>query len=129
VVTGLDPDVPELALQERVNVKNVEFNTVIDTFSISKLDRDPFLGTITKKKTNVSTKPKRKPLAWQPVDYLGVIKTTHKKSRVFIVSINGKQYLLKRGQVKDSVTLLSGNDKSILLSYKGEQKKVSRKKQ
>jgi hypothetical protein len=102
---------------------------VVDTFSISKVDRDPFLGTITKKKTNISTKAKRKPLVWRPIDYLGVVNTSHKKARVFIVNINGKQYLLKRGQVKDSVTLLSGNDKSIVLSYKGEQKKVSRKKQ
>ena len=120
---------PELALQQPTDFKHVKFDTAIDTFSVIKVDRDPFLGTITKKKTNVATKIKRKALVWQPLDYLGVVNNANNKSRVYIITINGKQSLLKRGQIKDSIKLLSGNEKRIVLSYKGQQKTVSRKKQ
>jgi len=128
VITGLHPDLPELTSQQTLAVQKFKLDTKIDTFSISSVERDPFLGTILKKKSPSTLPKKRKTILWHPITYLGIVKNSRQKQQVFIVSINGKQCLLKRGQTRDSTTLVSGNKNRITLRYKNHQKVFARKK-
>ncbi|WP_298760631.1 hypothetical protein [uncultured Psychroserpens sp.] len=127
IITGLNPELPELNIQQVIAIKDFKVDTKVDTFSIATVDRDPFLGTITKKKTKLSVAKKRKSITWLPIVYLGIVKNKNQREQVFIVSINGKQSLLKQGQSKDSVALLGGNKNSVTFRYKNEQRTFLRK--
>lgn len=127
VISGLSPDLPESNTQQVLALKSFKIDTKIDTFSVKLVNRDPFLGTVTiKKKPSTNTK-KRKTITWQPIEYLGIIENDNLNEKIFIVSISGRQSLLKRGQKRDSITLLSGNKKTITLRYKGQSKIITRK--
>jgi hypothetical protein len=121
IVTALNPDLPEIQQQKIAVNDNYKVETTVDTFSISTVDRDPFLGTYTKKPSKRKSK-KRTPI-WIPIQYNGIVKRGH--NQMFIVSIKGKQHLLKKGQVKDSVKLVYGNSTSITMRYKNSTKKFS----
>ncbi|WP_298900963.1 hypothetical protein [uncultured Psychroserpens sp.] len=127
IIAGLNPDLPELNTPQVLAKANFKVDTVIDTFSIKTVDRDPFLGTITKPKTVQSSTKKRKTVTWLPVEYLGIVKNKNYKEQIFIISINGKQSLVKKGQTKDSITLVRGNKNRLTLRYKNEQKVIVRK--
>jgi len=121
IIVALNPEVPEVQPQAFVSNKNYKIETAIDTFSIATVNRDPFLGTYTVKKTPKSkAKPKVKPVQWMPITYHGSIKNG--ESQMFIVSINGKQQLLKKGQVKDEVKLLRGTATTVTMRYKNASK-------
>ena len=125
VITGLNPELPELDATQTIAVKPLALNTEIEAFSISMVERDPFLGTMRKKKPNNIIAKKRKAIIWKPIEYLGTVKNGHVKHQVFIVTIDGKQCLLKKGQVKDSIQLISGNKSQINLSYKNQRKTIA----
>jgi hypothetical protein len=127
VITGLNPELPELQTQQALVVNDFKISTKTDTFSIKILDRDPFLGTLTKKRVVTTVLNKTKPLQWHPVDYLGTIKNNNQKEQIFIVTIDGKQRLLKKGQTMDSIRLVYGNKNRVVLSYKNSQKAIKRK--
>ncbi len=101
-----------------------------DTFSIQSVNRDPFLGTLTKKVHNVPTVKKLK--STQPVrpfpsvTYNARIKKADAKASLYIVTINNQQYKLKKGQLVDSVKLVSGSSDAILVSYKNQSKTIKR---
>jgi hypothetical protein len=100
------------------------------TFAIEVQERDPFLGTLraqkvktTVKKSNYKPKPKKE---MPQVTYTGIIKRENGKNPVFIVNILNKQYRLKKGQVADSIKLVKGDAKSIVVRYKSETKTIKR---
>lgn len=125
IVTGLNPDVPELSTPQTMAINHFKVDTKIDTFSITTLDKDPFLGTVYKKKLANSPNKRKKQSLWLPIEYLGIVNSKHQKNQVFIVAVNGKQSLFKKGQSQDSITLLSGNKKRVTLKYKGSIKTFS----
>ena len=127
IISGLNPELPELNTTQVVASTNFKLDTTIDTFSIQTVGRDPFLGTVTKPKTTPNAIKKRKAVTWLPIEYLGIVKNKNHKEQVFIVSINARQSLLKRGQTKDSITLVKGNASTLTLRYKGEHKIIKRK--
>ncbi|MCK8479013.1 hypothetical protein [Psychroserpens algicola] len=129
VIVGLNPDLPELDIQQAMQIKDFKFVSKIDTFSIQVVDRDPFLGTRFTKKVLTTNNKKRIPLIWHPIEYFGILQSNETKQQIFIVKIKGKQYLLKKGQTMDSIRLLYGNAKRITLDYKNQQKVISRKAQ
>ncbi|WP_422106024.1 hypothetical protein [Winogradskyella sp.] len=120
IVTALHPDMPKMQQQEFVVNTNYKVETAVDTFSIRKVNRDPFLGTYMIKASPKKTRVKKQTLLWKPIQYHGIVKNG--KNKLFIVSIDGKQHLLKKGQTKDSVKLLNGNAKSITMRYKTSSK-------
>lgn len=124
----LNPSIPEVQQQDYVSNTNFKLNTKIDTFSIHTTNRDPFLGTLLKVETSKKKTMKSKVIEWKPILYQGLIKQDNTKQKIFIVSINGKQYLLKKGQTKDSTTLIYGNSKTITLRYKNQSKSFNLKK-
>lgn len=127
IIAASNPELIALPEQHEIAVKNFKINTAIDEFSISTVDRDPFLGTILKKKTETTIKKKKNTLSWKPIEYLGIVKGDYKNQDVFIVAINGKQSLMRKGQTKDSITLVNGNEKRLTLRYKNHQKRFDRK--
>lgn len=98
--------------------------------------RDPFLGkfyntpAVAPKTTGRATrKPKAKPLLepfiWPSVQYKGIVSDLNDKRKVFMISINGKTVLVKEKATEQGVTLISGDRKSINVSYKGQTQKVN----
>jgi len=114
IVSALNPELPDIQPQEFTVNSNYKVETKVDTFSITQVNRDPFLGVLIKKPSR--TKVKNKSVQWQPVIYHGFVKKGN--NQMFIVSINGKQHLLKKGQTKDSITVVYGTPKSITMRYK-----------
>lgn len=102
-----------------------------DTFAISIVDRDPFLGTLASS-TKPTKQPTKKRAYSQPtkddptVSFEGVIKKQGSSNTVFIVNINTYQHLLKKGQTINGVKLISGNAKRIRVGYNGKTQTITR---
>lgn len=131
IINGLTPEEP-LSPNQNIDVSfNPEKRIKQDTFSITEVDRDPFLGTLSRVKSKTTTKPSlnqtQKKTNYQPViTYSGLVKKQNTSDQVFVVSINNNQYLLKKGQIADSVKLLKGNSKDITVSYKNKPLTIKR---
>lgn len=130
LINGISPDIA------KVNEENFDFsfnpktNTEIDTFSIKTVERDPFLGTLSRKKNNrnASTKSSKKVIKdnSQVITYGGLVKKQNSSDYVYIVNINKNQYLLKKGQTADSVKLIKGKEKEITIRYRNKNKTIKR---
>lgn len=127
VISALSPKEQEIPGEQ----SSIEFIPqkahAIDTFSIEKIKRDPFLGkiyTAHPKKKKIK-RPPQKPIAWPSISYQGLVeKQGEGKERIYAVSINSSQYLLKKGHSVEKVTLLSGNEQEVLVSYKNQRKTI-----
>lgn len=99
----------------------------IDTFSIKTVNRDPFLGTLLVKKRTKTERPKlQASIVWKPITYHGTISNKSGNAKVFIVSIDNQQHLMKPGQTINEVKLIKGNNNSVLFSYKGSRKTITK---
>ncbi|MCD2260794.1 hypothetical protein [Psychroserpens luteolus] len=131
IINGMSPD--DTIIQE--NDFDLSFNPKINdetkTFSIETLDRDPFLGTLSnnQKERTTTTVLKSTP---ESIDnspliiYNGLVKKLNSIDQVFIVSINGNQYLLKKGQTADSIKLIRGSEKEITIGYRNKSQTIKR---
>ncbi len=129
IISGINSEEPEVTEQNMVTTFNPKKAIKADMFSISKVERDPFLGTLertkTKKTTGKSLKSKPKLLQNLPsITYGGLIKKKSSTEQIFVVNINNQQYLLKKGQVADSVKLLRGDLKEIVVRYKSKSQTI-----
>lgn len=104
-----------------------------DTFSITINNRDPFLGKMissennTPKKTNTSSKKPikiKEELIWPQVSYKGIVSDNKEKIKVYMVIINGKTHLMKKGDEEEGVKLKDGDRETIYAVYKGDLKVV-----
>ena len=127
ILSAANPTSPDM-VQQRVDVSfNPKAKIETDTFSIQTVNRDPFLGTLLVKKKSTPKKIKPKtPLIWKPIIYHGIISNQNNKAKVFIISIENQQHLIKVGQTINEIKLVRGNNNSVLLSYKGEKKTISK---
>ena len=119
IISALNPELPEIHQQEFATNSNYKIKIKVDTFSITQANRDPFLGTYINKP--LKDKPKTiVTVKWKPIVYQGIIEKGTDK--MFIVSINNQQYLMRKGQSKDSTTLLYGNSKKITMRFRNHSK-------
>lgn len=128
-VNGLSPDISEIAQQDFDVTFKPKTNIKSDTFSIKNVERDPFLGTLTstKKRKVSSKKTTPEPKVNSPIiTYGGIIKKQNSSDQVFVVNINENQYLLKQGQVADSVKLVKGNTKEVVVRYNNKSQTIKR---
>jgi len=95
-----------------------------DTFSLMPITKDPFLGIRYTKTQNI-TKQKifrnKSEIEWPEVAYLGLVSGTEKREKIYIIQINEEQYLLETGDIVGDIKLISGNSRSVKLSYKGQK--------
>jgi hypothetical protein len=87
--------------------------------------RDPFLGKLyATKKTKVKKITTQKEIIPFPsVIYNGIIEGGQKKS--YIITVNGKQEILKINQTFESITLLQANSKEAKIKFNGVNKRIS----
>ncbi len=125
ILSVTNPTLPDIAYQNTDVSFNPKTSIKMDTFSIQTVNRDPFLGTLYVKKKSVSKKIKPKePFVWVPIIYHGNISKQDGKTKVFIISIDNQQHLMKKGQVIKEVKLIRGNNSNIIVSYKGDRKTI-----
>ena len=104
------------------------------TDTVSHLDtdfRDPFLGHVYSSETVPSDKTKKviqqkkveksiEPLHWPQIIYKGIVSDTKEKTKIFMLVINGKTFLMKKGNTEEEVFLKDGDRKLVYVKYKGE---------
>jgi len=129
IINGISSEKPGIIAQNFDTTFNPKTKKVMDTFSISAVERDPFLGTlstksqVTKKKSgNRSAKDTSTPSL--NITYGGLIQKQNSKAKVFVVNINNQQYLLKKGQTINDVKLINGNKESIVVRFNGKSQTI-----
>lgn len=104
-----------------------------DTSTIKVNSRDPFLGKMTSsepKSTVPSVKKINKEpvvkeeLIWPNVAYKGIVSDIKDKVKVYMVIINGKTFLMKKGDVEEGVKLKDGDRETVYLLFQRDLKVV-----
>lgn len=100
-----------------------------DTSSINVNYRDPFLGKmysnntkiVSPKRSTKVTKPElpKTPIILQTILYKGIVSDTKNKTRVFMLIIGRRTFLMKKGDTENDVLLKEGNRESITVKNKG----------
>ncbi len=100
-----------------------------ETFDIVADYRDPFLGSLPKKKTKkriVSTKPKAPAVPEVSISYTGFMTDGSTHQKIFFVTINGQQHLMNTKDEIAKVTLLGGSASSIRIRYNNKTRTIQR---
>lgn len=98
-----------------------------DTFSLVPIETDPFLGTVyakskpTSQNINYTRKPKDEK-EWPSIGYFGIVADNRSSSSVYIVSINGQQFLVKKGDTLQKLKIIKGSEENISIRYEGQTK-------
>lgn len=126
ILTTLNPEQPKMKQHDHIAEFIPKEYELVDTFSIQLPDRDPFLGTLNQKgiKQEQVRPTKQQAIEWLPIIYNGLISKQDSKEKICVLSIDGRQRILKVGQVIDGVKLLKANSNEVLLGYKGQTKTV-----
>ena len=120
-----------ISTQEKVvNIAAIER----DTFLIVADYRDPFLGTkrrVTGQKTNYKSRTSNNTVAskgknWPAIAYNGMIKNNNSNKRVGIVKIDGKEYLVKSGDVLGEVKVIKITKQEIKVRFQRESKTITK---
>lgn len=97
-------------------------------FTVNVAYRDPFLGKMyvapvsNQKKNSNTTKKSPKPaetIVWPTVLYKGMISDAKEKNKIFIMTIAGHDYFMKKGDTENEVFLKEGDKESVYVKYKG----------
>lgn len=114
--TSMELGIKPFKLKERtVSVINVAY-------------RDPFLGKMyvvpiqKLKKSSNKTKKSSKPvetIVWPTVLYKGMISDSKEKNKVFILTIAGHDFFMKKGDIENEILLKDGDKESVYVKYKG----------
>lgn len=120
---------PDISLTKPVPF-SIDSSIEKTSFELLPLTKDPFLGTAytkpsQKKNTGKKRAVKKDTLIWPSIKYTGMVTDTKATSKIFMISIQGKQYLMQHGEVQEDITLLKGTADNITLRFKGTQKKFS----
>jgi hypothetical protein len=128
IANGISPEQTEVTSQSFDVAFNPKKEKTIDTFSITPVERDPFLGTLsTKKQASKQTKKVKAavPDVKMPtITYGGLIQKQQSRAKIFVVNINNKQYLLKQGQTAADVKLVRGSKSSIVVRFNGKNQTI-----
>jgi hypothetical protein len=95
-------------------------------FTINTNYRDPFLGKLPKKQA-IKSKKVQKSIVKMPkipfptITYKGLVSGKKNKSQVFLIAINGQQYFFKKNTSHNTVKLIRGTTKEVILTFQGQQ--------
>jgi len=120
---ALNPDELQLSSQ-KISAYTPAKVTVRDTFSMVPVTQDPFLGTLYQsgRKERSNKISKATDVIWPQIQYLGIVSDNNSNATVFIVSINGKQWLGSKADVIGNLTIVKGTSKKIILRLEGQSK-------
>lgn len=126
IYTRLNPSVPEIEMSQ-IKTRFQKQEVVEQSFyELSPEYRDPFLGVFPKKKIvqkkRVVSKKSTSP--FPNVQYNGIIEGNRSKS--YILTVNGKQEIVKKGQFFQGVKLLRASKTEVQVKFEGEIKKIAR---
>ena len=97
-----------------------------ETFIINTDYRDPFLGTLAKKKEvkikkAIGTVSKVPKAPFPIIVYKGLVSPKGNQQQVFLINIDGRQYFFKKNNTHNEVKLLRGSNKQVVLKFQGQQ--------
>lgn len=99
-----------------------------DSFSLLEITRDPFLDITYKEEkiNNISQKNSNQlnEIEWPTVEYLGKVKDSKGSKTIYLLSINGKEFLFNNGETIEDFTLVNSKGESINLKYKESIKRL-----
>ena len=116
----MNPNVPQI---KELKVQNTFQKIPIAETSVYKLReeyRDPFLGGYPKKKITVVNKTSKTP--FPNVSYNGTIQIGKRNS--YILTINGKQDILKKGDIFEKVKLIKADKEKAVVRFLRETKTI-----
>lgn len=117
----------DIAIDPVTQFKPIRYE-VDKEFTIKNAYRDPFLGTLSRERIPVRTPRKDPdPVINDPfpmVNYIGLISDAGSGKKVFSVRISDKEYVVRSGATIDSITIVSGTPKEVIISYQGKQKTI-----
>ena len=94
-----------------------------DTFSLQYLYHDPFLDKAYRKEKkagvgskSIATEP------WPSIQFIGSVADNGGKDAVYILTVNGSQHLLKRGESAGDIKVISGENSQVKLRFNGQSK-------
>ncbi len=126
IVKSINPSQPNATTRVAIADFKPKELVVSKPYTINANYRDPFLGSIATNKKKVKRVVQKKSIVFPSVQYVGFIAPIgKKKSPVFILKIYGQQELLKKRETAQELQLVSGNQKEIVLKYKGVKKTFS----
>lgn len=117
--SGISPKTSQVVEAPSASTFKPQTQKPIDTFSVTEVARDPFLGTLKQKRvsTNKLRSKKRDTINQPHIVYKGLVKRQETNQQVFVIDIDNTQYLLKKGQTVKSVTLLKGDSEKISVRF------------
>lgn len=102
-----------------------------DTFTIKMNSRDPFTGELVDESTYKSrhkvnnTSPKEKEeLIWPVIKYKGIVSDVKDKVKIYMLIIEGRTFLMRKGQKENNILLKDGDKDMVYLKYKDDSKVV-----
>lgn len=101
-----------------------------DTFSIKINERDPFSGKIVKDERSNVVKQKsghanrkiKEEIVWPQIKYKGIVADIKDRVKVYMLIIDGKTHLMKKGEKIDNLLLKDGDRDGVYLQYNNDTK-------
>lgn len=118
----MNPSLPQQIVAGKNNPQETFISKKRDTYTLAKLERDPFLGIIQQKKEPAKIRQDTIYRDWPPIYFKGIIIRNNSQEKLFIINIGTKQFMVKEGQSMDSLKLLGGNENRITIQYKNVAK-------
>jgi hypothetical protein len=133
IVSALKKDKPAVMPANKAHAL-IKSDTETKDFEIVANYRDPFLGQLVKKETGkvistVKPAPKKIPvstLVWPQIKFGGIIRNQQSKQPLALVTINGKEKIMKEKETVFEITLSKIYRDSAEFDYQKE-KKIIRK--
>lgn len=94
-------------------------------YDLKESYRDPFLADYPQKKTIIKKSLPKKILPTIPfptIQYIGIIESNNTQS--YILTINGKQEILKKGEVIQGIKLIKANQEEATVQFQKETKTI-----
>lgn len=123
VIGAFSDPAPEIQAVTYSKDSSVFIQKERESFSLSPIIRDPFLDKryVEKSIQTPKTPSIRKPaVTWPSIQYKGSV--TGASGSVYILSINGQDQLLQKGESSNEVTVVKGSTVSVTLRYKNQRK-------
>ena len=95
-----------------------------EEFELLPVERNPFLGTVNiksnKNSGEYSANSKNTEATWPTIQYHGLIQNAESKEKVFILNINGQQFLLNQREPIQYISVVRGNEEKVTLRFQGK---------